>query len=125
MLKKLVFKEERRLRSPLYSGQRNSFPPEMQFQKNLVFAFSGLAHHWEIADLILNIKKQSRIQIPECRDTLLAAWPAQTMASMRVCAASKTAPGYRSEEASTVHAAAIDSGINRFLPRERMARWCF
>ena len=30
-----MFREERRLRSPLYSGQRNCFPPETQFWKTL------------------------------------------------------------------------------------------
>ena len=59
------------------------------------------------------------------QDTFMAAWPAQLMASVRVCAACKAALGYRSGDPSTVHAAAIDSGIIRFLPREHMAHWCF
>ena len=32
---KTQLREERRLRRPLYSGQRNSFPPETQFYKSV------------------------------------------------------------------------------------------
>ena len=41
-------------------------------------------------------------------DTFLTAWPVQPMASMRECVACEAAPGYRSGDHSTVHAAAID-----------------
>ena len=45
----------------------------------------------------------------------MAAWPVQPMAAIRVCVACKAAPGHRSGDPSTIHAAAIDKALKGFI----------